>query len=334
MDQPDPQPDSQQDPGQDPGPTPQPAPAPAPAEPPQGGAAPSGYQNLWVPLIVVPFLVVGVLVIVFLFFGAIRGRDATLEENLQVLIHGGTNERQQAAVSLSAQVVENRQAREQGRELPWEADEDFLDQLQGAWDAMGPDDNPNLRLAVAKALQEYGDPEARAKLEGFLELTDDVDGDGQLRFYALLELGQLGDPRAAAAVIPFLASADPLLQQGAASALQSMPGPDTVEALKGVLGASSLELRGMAAISLSHLGDASGAHVLLDLVDPDTYTAIQADNPRKYADPRLVQNSRIYAVQALARLNRDEDLDLLKRIADGDADPEVREAAMRAVRDR
>ena len=312
----------------------QPAPAPAPAPPPENSGEAAPYQNLWVPLLVVPFLVVGVLVMVYLFFGRIVGTDATMGENLQVLIHGGTNERQQAAVSLSAQIVENRQAREDGKELPWEAGGDFLGDLQGAWDTMGPDDNPNLRLAVAKALQEYGDSGAREKLEGFLQLTDDADGDGQVRFYALLELGLLGDPEAAPAVIPFLSSADPLLQQGAASALQSMPGEDSLAALKGVLGDASLELRGMAAISLSHLGDASGAHVLVDLADADTYTAIQAREPRKYADPRLVQNSRIYAVQALARLNRDEDLALLQALADADEDPAVREAAMRAVRDR
>jgi len=306
-------------------------PPPAPPPPPEGR---SPYQNLWVPLVVVPFLVVGVLVLVFLFFGAIRGRDATMEENLQALVQGGANERQQAAVSLSAQVVENRRAREEGREPPWPSGPGFLDQLQQAWDALGPEGNQNLRMGLAKALQEHGDPGAREKLEGFLALTDAEDEGGQLRFTALLELGRLGDPRSAPAVIPFLDQPDPLLRQGAASALQSLPGAATVEALEGVLGDPSLELRGMAAISLSHLGSAAGAHVLVDLVDPATYEAIRAVEPRKYADPTLVQNSRVYAVQALARLGRDEDLGLLRGLAEDDRDPAVREAAMRALRER
>lgn len=326
----------------DPG-TPPPAPPPPgaspglPPGPPPGPPATPGdspYRNLWVPLVVVPFLVVAVLVFVFFFFGAIRGREATLEENLQTLVEGGTNERKQAAVRMSYQVVENRKARDQGHELPWEVAPGFLERLQQAWRTMLDDDNHHLRLALAVALVEHGDPGAREKLESFLDLDQAADPEGQLRFQTLLELGALADPASAPAVIPFLESSDPLLRQGAAAALQSLPGEATLAALKGVLGDPSLELRGMAAISLAKLGDDAGAHVLADLADPATYEAIRAEHPRKFADPKLVQTSRYYAVEGLARLGREEDLELLRRLAEGDEDLAVREAAMRALEGR
>lgn len=257
-----------------------------------------------------------------------------MEENLAALVDGGTNERKQAATGLVTQVAANRSAREAGREPPFEAPADFLDRLEAAWRAMGADDNPYLRFALAKTLQEHGDPGVRGKLEELLALDGGRDPDAEVRLLSLLELGVLGDPAAAPAVIAFLEAPDHGLRVAAASALQSLPTEASVTALRGVLGDPELDVRGMAAISLSHLGDASGAAVLADLTDPATFEAVRAAEPRKYADPRLVQNARVRAVQALARLGRAEDQELLRRLAQGDADPAVREAAMRALPER
>jgi len=287
-----------------------------------------------VPLVVVPFLVVGVLVLVFLFFGAIRGRDATLSENLKSVVEGGANQRQQAAVNLVIQVMENREAARKGEALPWEEDPDFLGQLQEAWDLTGENDNLNIRLALARVLAVYEDPDILPKLTWFLELDDERDPDGQIRFGAMEALGMLADPAAGAAVIPYLHHQDLYLRLAAAAALQALPGPESVAALREALAAPELELRGMAAISLSHLGDPSGADVLVDLIDLGTYEAIRAEEPRKYSDARLVQNNRIRAVQALARLGRPEDRPLLEQLAEGDPDHAVRETAMIALRDR
>jgi len=301
-----------------------------PAPPEQGPEAPEGYRNLWVPLIVVPFLVVGVIALVFVFFGAIRGRDATLEENLSAMVSGGTNERKQATISLVAQVLENEQMAREGKQPLWEVGDEFLSSLQQAWEDTEQEENLNLRLALARVLAHYGDPEVRGKLEFLLAVPDEDDPDGQVRFGALEALAVLADPAAAPAVIPFLDHSDSYLRMGAAAALQALPGEDTVAALRGLLGDSDLALRGMAAISLSHLGDDAGHAVLLDLVDQATYAAIQAQDSSKYNDPNLVQNNRIRALQALARLGHPADLALFTQLADGESDLRVREAAMRA----
>ncbi len=307
--------------------------SPAPATiPPARGEGP--YRNLWVPLVVVPFLVVGVLVLVYVFFGAIRGREATIEENLQRVIHGGANERKQAALSLAAQVEENRRAQAEGREPAWAVQGDLLRELRRAWDEIPPDDNPHIRLALAQLSAGYGDPDALAKLAGFLELSEAEDQRGELRAQAMVGLSWLGDPRAAEAMAPFLTHTDPFLRQAAAAALQRVPGPRSIEALRGLLDDPSLELRGQAAISLACLSDASGAAVLLELLRPETYARARAEDPGKFRSEVRVHETRLEALQALSRLARPEDRAFLESLAAEDQDPGVRERAMVILRGR
>ncbi len=306
-------------------------PDPDPAVPPP--AAPeSPYKNLLVPLVVVPFMVVGVLVLVFVFFGAVAGEETSIEENLRRVVDGGLNERKQAAMSLVSQALENQRARTDGKEEPWPVGPDFNLRLARAWEDVSKDAEPtHRRLAIAQLSALYRDPEAFERLSVFLEASNEADPDGQLRVSALMGLSWLEDPRAAGAVIPLLHSPEPFLRQTAAAVLQNLPGDATVAALVGLLDDSALELRGQAAISLSHLGDARGAAVLAELVDPASYTTAQAADPQKFASARLVETTRLHAVAALGRLRRAEDRPLLEAVAKDDASPQVREAAMRAL---
>ncbi len=304
-----------------------PAPAAA-ASPAASGGAAAPYRNLWVPLLVVPFLVVGVLVLVYVFFGAIRGREASIQENLERVIQGGANERKQAALSLAAQVAENRRAVAEGREPVWGVRGDLLGELRRAWDALPSDDNPHIRLALAQLAAGYGDPDSLAKLSGFLALPESEDPRGELRAQAMVGLSWLGDPRAADSLAPFLNHPDPFLRQAAAAALQRVPGNRSLEALRGLLADPSLELRGQAAISLSCLGDPAGAAVLLELLRPESYAQVRAEDPRKFKSAGQVHETRLEALRALARLARPEDRPVIESLAAGDLDPTIREAAM------
>jgi HEAT repeat protein len=297
----------------------------------RGPADGGPYRNLWVPLVVVPFLVVGVIVLVFVFFGAIRGRDASLQENLDRVVNGGANERKQAAVSLAVQAVENRNAELAGDPPVWPVEGDILADLRRAWDALPADDNPRIRLTLAELGAHFGDPAALDRLLGFLALADTDDPKGELRVPAMIALASLGDERAAAPIAKFLTHEDSFLRQSAAAALQGIPGETSRSALLGLLDDASLELRGQAAISLARLGDASGASVLRDLLDEQSYAAARAADPRKFATARSVHDARLEAVRALARLARAEDRELLQELSKSEADPDVREAAMLAL---
>ena len=67
-------------------------------EPAETGASP--YQNLWVPLIVVPAGIVITIVVVMAIFGSLTGDEKTPAENLELVIHGGTNQAEQALFNL------------------------------------------------------------------------------------------------------------------------------------------------------------------------------------------------------------------------------------------
>lgn len=305
---------------------------PSPPEPaqPDAEAAP-GYRNLFVPLVVVPFLVVGVIALVFVFFGAIRGEDPSMEQNLATVTSGGANERKQAALSLAAQALENSVARTEGRDEPWPAPPDFLGRLLRAWEELPVDDDPHLRLVLAQLLAQQGDPDALGKLEAVLATPDAEDPDGEVRAYAMLAATWIEDERAAELLIPFLAHSDPFLRQSAAGVLQKVPGESSREALRGLLDDPSLELRGQAAISLATLGDPAGAEVLRELILPETYQSVDLREAGKFQGERSVHEARVEGVRGLARLGLAEDRALFERLAESDPDHAVREAAMLAV---
>lgn len=307
---------------------------PEPAEAPAGRSvadAGSPYRNLWVPLIVVPFLVVAVIALVFVFFGLIRGKDASIADNLERVVSAGENERKQAAVSLAAQIHENRKAIAEGRSPPWEVRPGLLEDLRRAWDRTHGEAGPYILLTLAQLAALYGDPDAGAKLSTFLDLPDSEDPQGEVRVQAMLALSWVGGPGAAEKVIPFLGHPDRFLSQSAAGILQALPGEATLEALRGVLDSASLELRGQAALSLAALGDPAGAGVLRELIDARVYAKAREEAPRLWNEP-LVHASRLNAVRALGALRIPQDRPLLEDLARREEDSAVREAAMLALR--
>jgi HEAT repeat protein len=300
---------------------------PSPA--PEAQASP--YKNLFVPLIVVPAVIVGAIILVFLFFGAITGREASLSENVDRVVHGGQAERKQAAFNMVRQIAENRQAQGEGRTTPWPVETDFLPKLREAWTSTSAGD-PYIRLVLASLLAQLGDPEGVPNLLALLDTPAGEDADGSIRFNALANLGALGDPRAEAPAIRILQQGeDPGLRAVAAIALQKIPGAAGAAALKGALEDPLLEVRGNAALALATRGDPAGASVLRDLLDPAVYAAEHGRDGAKFAQPRLVRDSRVSAIQALARLRRPEDREEIARVAAKEDDLAVREAAMRAL---
>lgn len=300
----------------------------APPETPARGP----YQNLWVPLVLVPAGIVLVVLGILAFVGGITGEEKSLGQNLEVVLHGGANEREQAIFSMVRQLEENRAARLEGRELPWPIDATFLDDLRSAWTRLAPED-VNARLVVATTLSQLDEDEGVEKLLELLELPDELDRKGEVRFTALAHLGATGDPAARDGILAFLDHPDPGLRSIAAISLQKIPGEVTLSALSGALGDSSFEVRANAALSLSELGDASGVVLIRDLLEQATYEEQAAADPegRKFARGVGVSEGRAAAVRALGALRLDEDRARLEALADDEPDLTVREAAMRAL---
>ena len=309
------------------------APADGSAEPQGGAAGDTPYRNLWVPLILVPGALVVSILLVWVLFSSISGAEASLEQNLERIVEGGRNDRDQALFNLARQVSENQKASLEGREAPWPMEDGFLDRVRAALGEIDSD-NHQARLALGILLGTHGDAEGVRILSQTLALSAEDDPDGSLRFVALENLALLGGENEVVQVVAILESDDEGLRNLAAAALGRLGGEPAREALLGALGDSSLDVRGSAAIALTKLDppDESAALVLLDLIDPAIYAAENERDARKYRRGQIVSTNRVRAVEALARLRRPGDRATFEGLQK-DPDVAVSEAAMRALAD-
>ena len=296
-----------------------------------GGEEDSPYRNLLFPLIVVPAMIVIVAVALYAGVGAFTGDEATIDENLHRVLHGGANEREQAAYALVAQLAENDRARAGGEGPPWEVSETLAPKLADALEGLG-EEEVKLQYVLSSALLHLDDPAGEEGLRVILALGEDADPEGELKFHALVSLGSRGSPDTFADVSAFLQSEDQGLRILVAGYLRFYPAELAAAPLKGALGDPVLAVRLNAAISLATFGDPAGATLLRDGSRKDIYEAERARNPRNYARAELVRENRVRALEGLARLGRAEDRALLEELAGGEDDLEVREAAMRALK--
>jgi HEAT repeat protein len=266
------------------------------------------YKNLWVPLVVVPAGIVFAIVAVFALFGSLGGSEKTLAENLALVVSGGKNERQQALFGLTRQVTENRAALAEGREAPWEVPVGFARDVQAAYEGLDPDEYDKM-LVFGILLSSMGEARGVEVLLELLELTDDQDPEGRVRFGAVQNLGLLADmgrAEALAASAPVRALAgheDPGLRVVAAGALGSLPGDGVQEALQGLLGDQELQVRATAGLSLSRLDppDPAAIPLLTDMAGAEIWESAREESPGQFRRASDVQRFRVMAVEALGR---------------------------------
>ncbi len=270
------------------------------------GELESPYKNMWMPLVVIPSAIVLVLVLIFLAFGGITGREPSIEANLALVTNGGKNERTQAAFNLSQKIVANSNAILEGQPAPWPVPADLQQRVEGAF-AATREDEISAKVVLASLLVQLGDESGVQHLIELMEMGDAADPEGTNRFVVLVTLGTSGDDRALPAVISACESQDVGLRSLAAILLQQFEGEGVVPALQALLHTGELEVRANAAISLTKHKDASGAELLYDLMGKDLYEAEKKSNPMRFRSDLLVRRSRSKAVLALARLGRIQD---------------------------
>ena len=318
-----------------------PPPTPSGDPPPPAPAGPeSPYKNQQLPLVVVPALIAMVLVLIWGFFSGLTGSESTPRENLELLLHGGFNERQQAAFNLVRQVLEEKHRQEAGQASEWDIDASFLPELRAAREAVGewesPEDIP-IPMVLSSLLAQLGDPDGVRQLEELTRLGESLDPEGQYRVYAAWTLGAIGreleeEPRleAARTLIELLEHPDEGLVLVATAGLQNLPSPGTLEALRGMLASRSLDQRGTAALSLAALRDDAGQAVLREMLRMESYDAERGDSPYRWP-PKRVSESRSKALEALKELDLAPPREDLERLAEEDPDANVRALARKLL---
>jgi len=297
----------------------------------------SPYGNLLVPLVVVPFLIGLVLVLVFVLFGALAGGEATPAENLDRMLHGGRNEREQAEFNLVRQLNEIWVAEAAGETSEWSLPPELLPVLQDGWIAT-PEDEVGRRLVLAHLLSRLDDPDGLSHLIELTQASAAVDPTGEIRLFSVWALGSVGldlggedQGRVAAALIDLTAAQDVGMRSAAVMWLHAYPGEETLQALRGMLSAQPLDVRINAAISLARHGDPSGAETLLEAVRMEPYERERAKDPTRWSRGEAISQSRRLALETLGLLDPMPGRAFLESVAEEDQDPNVREAALRLL---
>ena len=181
----------------------------------------STSPRMLVPLFVVPLVIVGVIVGVFLALGSVLGKEKSVPEWIAEFESGGVNERWQAAAQLSEIALVSPEKL---------ADPSIREKLRDAFRTAGPTE-PRIRQYLAQLWAAIGDEEATPLIvEGIDRVKELIQhrstrppgeieqAEKELASY-VSALGAIGNPAAEAKALELAADPDPKVRQSVASAL-------------------------------------------------------------------------------------------------------------------
>jgi HEAT repeat protein len=259
-----------------------------------------------------PLLVVGAAVGIFLVFNLMTFDRRSPAEYLQEVRGGGPNRRWQAAFELS---------REVSRIAPGPERDALAAETLRIFEGLSrnrPEDVPVRRYLVL-VLGKLGNRAAVPVL-----LASARDPDSETRLYSVWALGVLADPRALDTILESSNSEDPGARKMAAYVLGRLGQRQAVPRLKVLLEDSVADVRWNAAIALATLGDRTGLPVLRSMID-------RAGLSRLALTSDQTEAAMVNALKALSLLRDSESLPLIEKIGREDPNLRVREAARRAA---
>ena len=280
-------------------------PAPEEEDSPRGGTVARFF--------LLPLLVVGTAVLIFLVFNYITFDRRSAADYLQEVRGGTANRRWQAAFELSRTV---------GR-LPPGPERDALgaETLRVFESLSGnrPEDVPVRRYLVL-VLGKLADRAAAPALTAAAR-----DPDPETRLYAVWALGMLGDRSATETVLESSLSEDAGARKMAAYVLGRLNDPRAIPRLKVLLEDSVADVRWNAAIALASLKDRAGLPVLRAMID----RASLERQATLTSDQR--EAAMVNALKALALVPDPETLPAIEKVAREDPNLRVREQARKAA---
>lgn len=214
--------------------------------------------------------------------------------------------------------------------------------LTGALD----DPDPDIQRMALHALAELAGPAdvSQAALAAVVRATKSADPD--VREAAIVALAEAGGDAAVPALVAATTDSEPDVRRHALWALAESDSPDAIPALARAASDADPEVRRFALYALAERDGAASFGTLVDaLDDPDSEV-------RRAAVTALAESEHPEAADALARVLEDEDTDVrqmaiwglaesgsadaavtarLVAVLEGDAEPEVRQAAVHAL---
>ena len=268
-------------------------------------------RTLLIQFFLLPAMIVGACVGVFLLFGALVQEQRTPRQVLAEIRSGRADQRWHAAFELSKLLDDPASVRR---------DAGFAAELMRAFEAERADRDPRVRRFLALSLGKLGDP---APADLLARSLDDEDLD--TRLYVLLALGAVGNSTHAAAILPQLRSSDPGMRKAAAYVLGNLGASTANGALHEALQDPVLEVRWNAALALLRLRDRAGIGLGLQLLKREYVSRAQGITPEQ------VDAALLTACAAVGEFGDPAARPDLERLRNQDPNPAVRQAAIQAL---
>ena len=261
-------------------------------------------------LFIIPLIVAGFSVGVFLTFEFILTEHRTPQDFLNDIKVGGASRRWQAAHELAKYLsTSNAQVRS----------DRFVREMISVYRDVRRD-NPKVRRYLTLALGRLEDPRVVPLL---LEALDDPDD--QTRLYAVWALGNVSDLAAAPGILNALSDPEPGVRKMAAHVLGTLGAPGVTGGLRAALQDPSEDVRWNAALGLARLEDRTGVAIIGRMMDRDYLDTL----PRM--DEALKEEAMMSAITAIVMLRETSFVPLLTGLSEGDRNMRVREAARVAL---
>jgi len=255
--------------------------------------------------VVFPLAVVAVGVGVFLLFGMLASERHAIPEYVNEIRAGSSHARWQAAYQLSKSLK-----RGEAKQYPALAGQ-IIDIYRNA-----KNDDPKVRQYLSVVLGTLADKAATPVL-----LDGAGDRDPESRIYAIWALGEVGDPRAFDRLAQLTQDQDHDVRKTAVYAIGRLQDRRAVPILVTSLNDTEPDVRWNAALALSRFHDRRAVPQLEGMIERDRLAHVEGLREDQKAEVM------ISGMSAYAGVLGKESVPLLKKVADGDPNTQVRAAA-------
>ncbi len=280
------------------------------------------FKKWIVPLFVIPTAIGASMILILVLFFFLSAEESTPRENLDRVLYGGRNERQQAAMELQRQVqsMENPKA---------ELDRSFVPDLLDAFEKSlkDPEEEPHVLALFSGLLGYLREPRAVPPLVQALEDSREYEGSGMkvtVQWCAAYALAQIGSPECLEPLRKLLStSEDQGLRVVAAGGLGKIQDPQSQAALRAALRDPFRFVRWTAALGLAGFGDREALEPLREM--------LQVENAAYWKDPSQRQESVKRAIDAVVYLQDEDSLPLLHQLDLEERDLKIRDYAKKGI---
>jgi hypothetical protein len=293
---------------------------------------------LAVQFFLIPLVVVGVTVLVYVGFRSMLTEERTPAEYLTEVRYGGWSRQWPAAYELS-RLMEDPKVR---------ADRSLVPELVKAFDearegdprirrylalAIGRLDPPLPKEAIdvlTKTLDEPGTrwtPDIVSRINGWAEI--DIN---EARIMTIWALGSSGDASVVAKLVPLYDSTDAGIRKMVVYALGALPGEGQLPTLTHALKDDAADVRWNAAVALARHDSAEGVPVLKEMLDRAFVEQTVKRDVRQYEDQDPVADVMISGLRAAAALNDPTLKASVEGLSQQDRSLRVRQAALEALK--